>query len=312
MSEQLAVGVSERTLSDLGTMFRPWLRLVCADDPDVSILWRRQTDRTSWVIEAIAQLPRLQWLHTDTAGIDRLPLDELSSRGVLVTNARGIHAVAVSEWALAAILTAAKRFDEIVRRSDRREWAFDANAHELADRTVVILGVGSIGTALARACSGLGMRVVGVSRTRRPRPYLDRHVSVLDRWIDELPQASFLVNCLPLTPATRNLVDEIALARLPTGAWFVNIGRGETVDEDALVRVVSTGTLGGAILDTVTNEPLDCESKLWGHPNIIVGSHRSSFTDRTSERTVELFIAEARRYGRGDPLVNVVNLNEGY
>lgn len=314
MSKNLVVGVSQQTLKDLGTTLKPWLTLAPVDyGTKLSILWRRQSDRTAWVIKASSQMPRLTWIHTDTTGVDRLSLSDMFIQGVTLTNARGTHTPAVSEWALAAILLAAKRFHETVRHSDRHEWTPLSSAGlQLAGRTVLILGVGSIGAALARACSGLGMRAIGVSRTTHDAPYLYRHLTVDDNWIDQLQQVSFLVNCLPLTAATRGLVNESVLAGLPSEAWLVNVGRGETVDEDALLRAMTTGRISGAILDTVAFEPLGRESPLWGHPNLIVGSHRSSFTDQTQARTLELFLAQANRYRRGEPLANVVDLIEGY
>lgn len=313
MTDALKVAVSQRTLDELGSTPEPWLQLRRADMAlDSAVLWRRQADSTDWAITVAMSMPRLRWLHTDTAGVDRLPLAQLHARRILLTHARGAHTPAVSEWALAGILTAAKGMHDTVRRSDQREWTSVSKSLQLAGSTVVILSVGSIGSALARACSALDMRVVGVSRTKRNVPQLSRQLTVNEAWFDELPRTSFLANCLPLTALTAGFVDARVFAALPRHAWLVNVGRGETVDENALVAAIDDSALGGAILDTVRAEPPGRDSPLWGHPNIILGSHASSHTDATQARTLELFVEEAAQYRRGEPLTNVVDFSRGY
>jgi phosphoglycerate dehydrogenase-like enzyme len=315
MNNPITVGVSDVTGIELGVELQPWLRLrpVGSGDPGLQIIWRRQTDRTAWLLAALDSCPSVKWVHTDTAGIDRLPLDLFAERMITLSNARGVHAIAVSEWALGALLMAAKRLDSVVRRSDCRRWSSMPRNLELPGRGVFILGMGAIGSALAKHCKAMGMRVVGVSRSSASSSaYVDRHLSANDDWDEELGKSSFLVICLPLTPATRGLVGQRILQALPEHAWLINVGRGETLDELALVAEVTGGRLGGAVLDTVTHEPLDSRDVLWGHHNIIISPHASSFTDRTSERTTELFIAEADRYRHGTELSNKVDLKRGY
>jgi phosphoglycerate dehydrogenase-like enzyme len=173
--------------------------------------------------------------------------------------------------------------------------------------------MGAIGSALAKPCKALGMRVVGVSRTAgADGAYIDRRLSISDGWYEELSKSSFLAICLPLTTATLGLVDRTVLEALPKHAWVVNVGRGEILDESALVAAVTSGGLGGAILDTVAHEPLDPDDALWGHQNIIISPHASSFTEGTSERTKALFLSEADRYRRGLTPMNIINLKRAY
>lgn len=315
MTDSITVGVSDATVGELDADLRPWLRLrpVRDGNPDLQVIWRRQTDRTAWLLATLNSCPSVGWVHTDTAGIDRLPLDLFAKRAITLSNARGVHAVAVSEWAMGAIIMAAKRLDIVVRESDSRRWASLPANLELRGRSIFILGMGAIGSALAKLCKALGMRVVGVSRRAGPNgSNVDRHLSTSDAWDQELANSSFLAICLPLTPATAGLVDRTVLEVLPEHAWVVNVGRGEIVDEPALVSAVTSGRLGGAVLDTVANEPLDPDGALWGHPNIIISPHASSFTERTSERTIALFLSEADRYRRGLAPANTINLKRGY
>jgi phosphoglycerate dehydrogenase-like enzyme len=315
MTASITVGVSNATVAELGTELRPWLRLrpVGDGDPDLQVVWRRQADRTAWLLAALNSCPSVGWVHTDTAGIDRLPFDLFAQRAITLSNARGAHAVAVSEWAMGALIMAAKRLDNVVRDSDSRRWVPMPVNLELRGRGIFILGMGAIGSALAKLCKVLGMRVAGVSRTAGPdAAYIDRHLSTSDDWYEELGKSSFLAICLPLTPATSGLVDRTVLEALPEHAWVVNVGRGEIVDESALVAAVTSGRLGGAVLDTAAHEPPDPDDALWGHRNIIISPHASSFTERTSERTTALFLSEADRYRRGLAPTNTIDLKRGY
>jgi phosphoglycerate dehydrogenase-like enzyme len=315
MTASITVGASDATVAELGTELLPWLRLrpIGDGDPNLQVVWRRQADRTAWLLEVLNSCPSVRWVHTDTAGVDRLPLDRFATGGITLSNARGVHAVAVSEWALGALIMAAKRLDDIVRNSDSRRWVSMPGNLELQGRSVFILGMGAIGSALAKLCKALGMRVVGVSRTGgTDETDIDRHLNASDDWYEELGASSFLAICLPLTPATAGLVNRTVLEALPGHAWVVNVGRGEIVDERALVASVSSARLGGAVLDTVAHEPLDPKDALWGHHNIIISPHASSFTERTSERTTALFLSEADRYRRGLAPANTIDMKRGY
>lgn len=311
----LVVGVSSATADKLGHAERPpGVRFVVVEvaPSTIEVVWRRQHDRTAWLVGAVEAVRSVRWVHTDTVGIDRLSTEPFVSRGIMLTNGRGAHSVAVSEWALAAILLAAKRMDRVVLHTRERTWQPWFDNMQLAGRTVFILGAGSIGSMLARVCHAMGMRTVGASRTRRATADFDVTLSANDDWSDDLSIASFVVACLPGTTATFQLVDDTFLAKLPAHAWFINVGRGSTVDEMALLDAVRASRLGGAILDTVGTEPLPPEAWLWRHPNIVICPHISSFTDETDDLTARLFIEELKRYRRGVPLTNLVNLERGY
>lgn len=315
MSASLTVGVSPETAAELGTELRPWLRLrpVAEHDPDLRVVWRRQTDRTAWLLTALHACPSVRWVHTDTTGIDRMPLKLFDQRAITLSNARGVHAVAVSEWALGALIMAAKRLDTVVRRSDSRRWTPLPNSAELRGRAILILGMGAIGSALANHCKALGMRVVGVSRTAASgTAHIDERLTISDDWREELGKSSFLAICLPLTAATAGLVDQTVIGALAEHAWIVNVARGEVIDESALVAALASGRLGGAVLDTVAHEPMGPDNALWGHDNVIISPHASSFTDRTSERTLGLFLSEADRYQHGLAPANIIDLKRGY
>jgi phosphoglycerate dehydrogenase-like enzyme len=291
------------------------VRLVTVDgsgSESVAVLWRRQWDRTAWALSAIANTPHLRWIHTDTAGVDRLPLEEIGRRGITLTNAHDVHTPAVSEWALGALLLAAKRFDDTVRASDARVWGHPGTALGLQTKTLMILGMGSIGTSLGRMAHALQMDVVGVTRSGRSLPDFPRVFARAGNWLPEVSKAAFLVNALPYTPATKSLVDAEIFSRMDTSAWFINVGRGETVDEAALCQALDRGAIAGAILDAVADEPLSPSSPLWGRPNVMVSPHVSSFNDLTESKTRGFFEANLARYLAGERLEAVVDLERGY
>jgi phosphoglycerate dehydrogenase-like enzyme len=333
VSRELAVGVSPGTFEELGPTPRPWLRLIAlhgadgqaaagddADEgeragPDVEVLWRRQRDATAWAVQALRDRPAIRWLHTDTAGVDRLPLEELNRRSIVLSNARGAFTPAVSEWAMAAILMAAKRLDMTVRNGMNGVWWAAGPSRELAGSTVVVVGLGSIGAAVASLCHGMGMRVIGVVRDNRSRQrpaYVDTLLGVGGAWEDVLGEASYIVLCTPLTTETRGLIGAGTLERMNPGAWLINAARGEIVDEKALLAALDRRKLAGAVLDAFVNEPLPPESPFWGRDNVVVSPHVASHSDRTADRTFELFIQEAERYLLGYSPVNSIEYSRGY
>lgn len=315
MSATTDVGVSAQTMRSLDEYAIPGARLVSAPGDEIEVLWRRQEDRTRWCADMIAASPALRWVHTDTAGIDRLPLGELHRRDVLLSNARGVYSEPVSQWIVGAVLLAAKRFDTVIRLSDRQEWGQPPGATDLAGKTVLLLGFGSIGAAVGRIASAVGMRVVGV--VRRPRPtrgedHADVLLAVSAGWRDLLRDASFLVVTAPLTTETAGMIGAAELALLPPGAWLINAGRGGIVDEPALCDALDRGHLGGAVLDVFATEPLPAGHPLWGRANVVISPHTASFSPRTSTLTLQHFCRELARYRAGRPLISQVDPIHGY
>jgi len=325
VSAQLRVGVSPTAYERLDPAMAQGIRFVpVSGAPDASVshevdvLWRRQGDRTRWLVDVLGLQRGVRWVHTDTAGVDRLPLDDLRNRGVLLTRARGVYTSAVSEWAVAAMLMGSKRLDVVVRNSDARLWREPRGVQELAARTVVIVGLGSIGTAIARASRGLGMHIVGV--VRRPphdphderRDHVDALVAVTEDWQRYLERASYIVISTPLTRETVGLVGETTIRRTAPGAWLVNVSRGEVVDEAALCAALDSGHLAGAVLDCFVEEPLPAGHPLWGRPNVVVSPHASSQGDRGDCRSLEHFLKELGRYVADVPSVSRVDYDRGY
>jgi phosphoglycerate dehydrogenase-like enzyme len=249
------------------------------------------------LLELLAGPPgRLRVIQTLSAGVDWL-VGRAPER-VLVCNARGIYDAPLSEWVLGAILAMQRGLIRSRDAQAKAEWEF-FEPDELIGRRVVILGMGSIGTAIADRLRPFGVDVVGVGRTARDGVHALADLDAL------LPTADILVAMLPLTSQTRGLLDAGRLALLRDGALFVNAGRGRTVDTDALTRELESGRLRAA-LDVVAPEPLPSDHPLWALPNVLISPHMAGDSPSTTRRCFELAGDQLRRFARGEPLINQV------
>jgi phosphoglycerate dehydrogenase-like enzyme len=257
---------------------------------------------------------RLRWVQSTWAGAGEqyaaaeLTSDELDR--VALTTSAGVFAIPLAEFALLGLLAFAKDLPRLLRSQAERRWDRFVMA-ELRDWTVLVLGVGGIGREVARLASAFGAHTIGVKRTPGKVPHVDE-VHSTDRLRELLPRADGLVVTLPLTAATRGLLDGEALSLLPSHAVLVNVGRGAVVDEEALVEALGNGRLAGAALDVFAVEPLPAESLLWGLPNVLIAPHAAGQSVHDDERLVELFCDNLRRYLRGEPLRNRVDPEHYY
>jgi D-2-hydroxyacid dehydrogenase (NADP+) len=269
-------------------------------------VWGHPHDPFEQVLEAA---PRLKWVHYTGAGIEHLLVESFVRSSIPLTNSRGIHSPAVAELALALLLALAKRLPDRLREQAEHRWTQELN-RGLNGATLVVVGLGSIGSAVARAASALGMHVIGVRRTARPARWARDVVAFTD--LDRvLPRAEFIVLCCPETDETRGLIGASQLRRLPRGAVLVNVARGTIVDEPALIDALRDGHLGGAGLDVFWAEPLAANSPLWDMPNVVITPHYPNV--RGFERkTVERFVDNAERFLAGRPLRYVIDKRRGY
>lgn len=259
--------------------------------------------------------PGLRWLQTGGAGVDSLPLAELARRGITLTNNSGVHAPNIAEHTLAMMLSFARQIPQLVRAQDRHQWR-DTETHrvvfELNRQTLLLLGLGDIGLAIAERAVAFNMRVIGVRRRDLPVPNLPIEVAPMSQLADLLAISDHVVTSLPLTPATRNLLAADQLAAMKPGAIIYNVGRGPVINTPDLIAALESGHLGGAGLDVVDPEPLPEDSPLWDMPNVLITSHTSGASPNYWERGAAILIENVRRFGAGEPLTNVVDLEAGY
>ena len=255
--------------------------------------------------------PNLKWIHIIGAGVEHLcPMDWVPE-GVVVTNNKGAQAIKAGDFALMAVLMLHSRIPAIVTNQRRKVWN-SLYATPVEGTTVLIVGVGSLGGGAADRLHGAGLRVFGISRHGKPRPSVERMGTPGD--LDTfLPEADHVLVCVPATPETAGLIDRDRLRLLKPGAGLINIGRAATVDYDAVVELLESGHLSGAILDVFDPEPLPADSSLWTAPNLMVMPHISADDGETYvETTLSIFFDNMRRFMAGEGLRNVVRPELGY
>ncbi len=292
------------------------------DDVEVMLRGRLPAETFDRIL---ARAPNLRWVHSATAGVERVLTPSSRARGLVITNARGVFSRPVAEYVMMMILAVTRSLPQLLELQAERTWQ-PLEARELRDVTVGIVGLGSIGRAVGALATAFGCRVIATRR--RPEagaaaapgdgdePYLgslmlDR-VLPPERLHELLAESDFVVLATPLTHDTHDLISDEAIAALKPGAWVINVARGELVDERALARALRDGRLGGAVLDTFREEPLSPMSPLYDLPNLILTPHTSWSSARVVDRSVELFCTNLRRFADGQPLVNVVDPNAGY
>ena len=243
--------------------------------------------------EDLPHLSRLAWVQTTSTGVGpavaRLGLDRI---GVLVTTARGVHAGPLAEFVFMALLAHLRGYDRLREEQRARRWERYCG-EDLAGRTLVTIGAGDLARGCARMAHALDMRVVAVARdparARAHAALFDAVVPTAELHV-ALGMADVLVMTAPHTPETERMLDADAFAALRPGALFVNIGRGQTVDQEALVAALQSGHLAFAALDVTDPEPLPAESPLWAMPNVLISPHSASTVARENGRIVDIFI----------------------
>ena len=255
-------------------------------------------------------LERVRWIQTASAGVDGLLFPGLVESDVVVTNARGVFDEPIAEWVIGMLL--AFSTDTLTTLSLQRESRWEhRETRRLAGSRLVVVGPGPIGRAAARRARALGMEVSAVGRTARDDADLGR-VAQIERLHEELATADHVLNALPLAPGTAGLFDAAAFAAMPASATFVNVGRGATVDEPALIEALRTGGIAAAALDVFAEEPLPPESPLWSLSNVVVSPHMCGDHLVWEREVVAIFVENAGRWARGEPLRNLVDTRLGF
>jgi glyoxylate/hydroxypyruvate reductase A len=252
---------------------------------------------------------RLRWLQAMGAGADwALEVPDLRRR-VIVTRVPGVFGTWMSEYVIGWCSWITQRMETYRVNQRARRWDDQVLPERLRGRTLTLLGIGDIGGEIARVARAVGMHVVGVSRTGRRVPHVDRvyRTGHLHR---ALSAGDFIVVVLPLTRATRGLVDAAALAAMRPGAWLLNIGRGPVVDEAALLDALRDRRLAGAVLDVFATEPLPAEHPFWGMDNVVVTPHIAG--PSTAQEIAPIFNDNLARWLAGQPLHHIVDRKQGY
>jgi phosphoglycerate dehydrogenase-like enzyme len=277
--------------------------------PELEAVFAWNFDRPR-LLDVVPRAPRLRWIQSISAGVEELASPTLPTHGVVLTNAAGVYDPGLAESVLGFLLAFSARLLEDARLRPG-EWPAD-EITLLRGTTALVVGAGSIGTEVGRLLRAAGLHVRGVARTARTPTETFEEIVGPDELMSELSRSDHVVNVLPITDATRGIFGAEAFAAMRRHAVFVNIGRGTTVDEPAMIQALERGVIAGAALDVFAAEPLPAESPLWRMPNVLVSPHRAGDHERWAAHVVALFVDNLERFVAGEPLRNVVDIELGY
>jgi len=281
-------------------------------DAEIAIAWSLRP-------EQVKSAGNLRWVHSTAAAVHQLMFPELVESDIVLTNARDVHGPVVAEHVMALIFALAKRIPHAVRLQEKHIWGQKAmwDAHprprEIAGAKLGLVGVGSIGRAVAARASALGMAVIAL----REHPELARpegvdHAFSPEQFESFLSQSDFVVLAAPVTPQTRRFIDAPRLRQMKHDAYLINVGRGALIDEAALAEVLRDGRIGGAAIDVFEKEPLSPGSPFWDLDNILITPHTAGLTEKLWQRHYDLLLRNLCRYFEGEPLLGVVDKQKGY
>jgi phosphoglycerate dehydrogenase-like enzyme len=262
-------------------------------------------------LEFLRSAENLKWVHATLAGVDKLVIPELQTRGIKLTSSKGFHGLTISEHVLGIMISFMRGFHLFRDYQRNREWRRIPRPDEILGKTVGIIGLGFIGREVARKCKLMGMRVVAASRTPMSNDSVERFYT-MEHLNEMLQEVDFAIITAPSTPETYHLIGEKALGAMKSTAYLINVGRGNLVDEQSLIKTLKEGAIAGAGLDVFESEPLPAASELWDFPNVIITPHTSATSPYYMDRAVPVFMENLERFLQGKELLFEVDPGRGY
>lgn len=257
----------------------------------------------------ISLIKNLKYIQTTSIGIDQVPRDEVLNRNIVIANNKGNYSVPIGEWIVMYILEICKNSFKLYNQQENRKWKLDFSITELCGKKVGFLGTGTLAIEGAKRLKAFDVELWGVNTTGENKTYFDRCFSFEN--IDEVfKNCDVVVATLPSTKETIGMINKDKFKLMKEGSIFINVGRGNTVNEDDLIEYIDK--FRGVALDVFQSEPLDKESKLWDMENVIITPHNAFVSDKNSERTFNTIYSNLKNYIEGKPLCNVVDIKKGY
>ncbi len=258
-----------------------------------------------WQNALLERAARLRYIQSIGAGTDQFPRDEMAKRGIRLASARGVNYRAVSEHAMALILALARRLPEARDNQAKRHWRgmigdFAGREDELGGKTLVVVGLGQIGSRLAELANAFDMRVVGLRRNLGASKGAAGSVRSMGDLMAVLPEADYVALCCPLTPETENLINKTALGRMKPSSYLINVARGRVVDEAALIDALTSQRIAGAGIDVTIEEPLPANSPLWKMPQVLITPHTAGETRRYEDNVIDILEENLGHLWRGE------------
>jgi len=278
-----------------------------AEEAEIYVTYGEDLDK-----DYIERAKNLKWIMVMSAGMDRMPFEECAKRDILVTNVRGIHKIPMAEFTLGTMLQHVKQYPVLREKEIEEEWDRKVKVDELAGKNLLVLGIGAIGGETARLAKAFRMTVTGINRSGKGHEFAD-HTDTFANIGSWLPEADFIVSVLPSTDETRYLLQEEHFTLMKDSAVFINIGRGDLVKEEVLLKVLGERQISHAYLDVFETEPLPKGHPFWKMENVTVTPHLSSITKGYLPRSFEIFKHNLRAYvNKEEQLLNVIDLSRGY
>jgi phosphoglycerate dehydrogenase-like enzyme len=282
-----------------------------AADAEVAFNW---SGSLSLIRQVFLMSPNLHWVHSRSVGLERTLFPELIASSVTLTNGSGVFSPSLGEFALAAILYFAKDFRRMVRNQMAGLWE-PFEVIPVSGQTAGIVGYGDIGRAVARRVRAVGMNVLAVKRhvpvNDQPDPLVDQ-IYTPNRRIEMLSRCDYVVVAAPLNAETRGLIGEAEFAAMKKTAVAINVGRGPVIDETAMIKALTEHTIKGAALDVFDEEPLPKGHAFYNLDNVLLSPHCADHTPDWLDNAMRFFVAQFERFRRGEPLLNVVDKQQGY
>lgn len=257
------------------------------------------------------QASDLKWVQWAGAGVDAALFPALCDSNVVMTNARGVFDRAMAEWSLGVMIAHAKDIPRSLGFQHQREWNYRVST-QMIGQTVLVVGVGSIGREVARVCKAFGLEVSGVGRTARSGDEDFKTIYEHTELNTALADADYVVSIPPLTSETENMFGAEQFAAMKRSAQFINLGRGQLVDEPALILALDSGTIASAALDVFCEEPLKPENPIWNAKNVFISPHMSGDFEGHLDIMAQIFLDNFERYRTGQPLSNIVDKQAGF
>ncbi len=273
--------------------------------------------------ELFAAVNEVAWVHTYSAGVDSCmrsaEFNRLLERdnGLIVTNSSGTAATSIAEHSIAMMTSLSRGLHRYRDHQNNSNWGRATSRvpnlmQTITDKTMLVLGLGSIGQEVAKRADALGMRVIATRNSSRNGPDYVDYVGLANETLELASKADVVVNALPLTDSTRGFISNEFFAAMPENSYYISVGRGATTNTTALMKALESKKLAGAGLDVTDPEPLPNDHPLWKLDNVIITPHISGTGGEGREKVVNLVIENLRRYQAGEPMLNIVDTNLGY
>lgn len=259
----------------------------------------------------ISKLDRLKWIQLSSIGIDQVPKQLVKDKVITVTNNRSGYSIPMGEWIVMSMLELIKNSRSFYKKQQNKQWKMDTKVGEIYGRTVCFVGTGSIATEAAKRLQGFGVNILGINTKGNPAEHFHKCYPMSELEV-VLAKSDVVVLSIPYTSLTHHLINAERLKHFKASAYLINISRGSVIDEPALVEALKEGRIAGASLDVFEEEPLTTDSPLWELENVIITPHNSWISEMRNERRYNIIYENLKRYIKGEPLANIVDVDKGY